>query len=514
MTSKIQPLPSISHYLPRLGLWLILKGIALSLLILYGFIGLGPDEAQYWTWSQSLDWGYYSKPPGIAWQISLGTALFGQTEWGVRSLAVFMSFIQAWLIFFTATRAGLHPRTAYWSALMMAFSPLGILGSLFATTDGGVVLSWTGACFISAVAWQRKESPDPLLVGMWVFLGLLFKWTMGIFWLFYLAFGLFTSTLPKAGRLCCGILLSLAALLPSVWWNYSHDWATFRHVFSTLQGGSMDKAGGNLFEFIGSQALLVSPILFVLLLLCLPSMTRWKELPSRALLYLGAITFVLLLGAIFCSLSQKVQGNWIVFAYPTAFILIGWYAFEQRPTCSRWAIGGVALSIVLCIGLLFLGSTSTNRALYRVNSLKHNLGWRKLEEELKRVGYDPKIHFLASDKYQVASELSFYSEGKKRAYFINLQKMRNNQFSYWPAIDQVEKRQGGFFVWTENSPHLEREQERKEIFYEKELPHYFEKVEFLAAVPLITDGESPLKMAFIYWCENPKPSSSHQTNLW
>jgi hypothetical protein len=24
---------------------------------------LYPDEAQYWLWSRTLDWGYYSKPP-------------------------------------------------------------------------------------------------------------------------------------------------------------------------------------------------------------------------------------------------------------------------------------------------------------------------------------------------------------------------------------------------------------------------------------------------------------------
>jgi len=27
------------------------------------------DEAQYWFWSQNLDFGYYSKPPMIAWFI-------------------------------------------------------------------------------------------------------------------------------------------------------------------------------------------------------------------------------------------------------------------------------------------------------------------------------------------------------------------------------------------------------------------------------------------------------------
>src|SRR5215510_533453 len=28
------------------------------------------DEAQYWTWSRALDFGYFSKPPMIAWVIA------------------------------------------------------------------------------------------------------------------------------------------------------------------------------------------------------------------------------------------------------------------------------------------------------------------------------------------------------------------------------------------------------------------------------------------------------------
>ena len=28
---------------------------------------LSADEAQYWLWSKELNWGYFSKPPMIAW---------------------------------------------------------------------------------------------------------------------------------------------------------------------------------------------------------------------------------------------------------------------------------------------------------------------------------------------------------------------------------------------------------------------------------------------------------------
>ena len=45
---------------------------------------LYPDEAQYWLWSRTLDWGYYSKPPMIAWLIWGTTHVGGDTEPWVR----------------------------------------------------------------------------------------------------------------------------------------------------------------------------------------------------------------------------------------------------------------------------------------------------------------------------------------------------------------------------------------------------------------------------------------------
>ena len=54
---------------PRL--WALI-GLALVLLLYrvwvvhHSGISLFFDEAQYWDWSRSLQWGYYSKPPVIA----------------------------------------------------------------------------------------------------------------------------------------------------------------------------------------------------------------------------------------------------------------------------------------------------------------------------------------------------------------------------------------------------------------------------------------------------------------
>ena len=45
-----------------------------------GGLDLYPDEAQYWLWSLTPDWGYFSKPPLIAWVIRATTLLLGDDE--------------------------------------------------------------------------------------------------------------------------------------------------------------------------------------------------------------------------------------------------------------------------------------------------------------------------------------------------------------------------------------------------------------------------------------------------
>jgi hypothetical protein len=47
-------------------------------------LNLGPDEAQYWSWSLTPSFGYFSKPPMIAWIIGASTAVCGDGEACIR----------------------------------------------------------------------------------------------------------------------------------------------------------------------------------------------------------------------------------------------------------------------------------------------------------------------------------------------------------------------------------------------------------------------------------------------
>lgn len=490
---------------------LALKAVLILAVIFYAGIGLSPDEAQYWTWSRALDWGYYSKPPGIAWQIWMGTQLFGQTEWGVRSFTFFISIFQALAVYLLALRSGLFPRTAFWCGLFMAFSPLGMIGSFLAITDIGFLFCWTGACLVVVSALHQGKNPDPLSVGGWVLAGALFKWPIYLFWIFYVIFLRWYFPEQKKGRVIAGVFLSLVGLLPSVWWNWSHEWGTFRHVFATLQGGSgHHQAAGNIGEFLGSQAFLISPVLFLLLLAALWQWVKQRKVLPPALFFCGFATLAALGITSFAACFQKVQGNWISLAYPTAFVILGWDSFQEHPSRARWAKWGLAFSILFTMLMFTLPSFYAAPALasyapsYRVNPFKHNLGWPMLQKTLARHGYDPDNHFLVSDKYQTTSVLSFYGEGQKRAYFLNLHGSRKNQFSYWPSLQREQQGKTGYFVWTENAPHLDRNWREKLAFYSQELQNYFEKVEFLEFAPLILEGSAIAKGAFIFRCENCK----------
>lgn len=491
------------RYLVILTSLLLIKVLFLIFVILKSGIGLGPDEAQYWTWSQALDWGYYSKPPGIAWEIALGTTLFGNTELGVRSMPIVIGFLLPFVVYLMAERCKLKPVACFWAAVCMAFSPLGILSSFLAITDGGMVLFWAIACAYLAGKIEKREAPNYLLVGVFVFFGALFKWPIYSFWIVVLVSSLFFPSL-RSWRMLWGMALSLIALFPSVYWNATHEWATFRHVLATLAGGhARPKAGavlsGNLLEFIGAQAALVSPILFVLLVMAWNQLIKNKERMPHGLVFCGGVSFVsVAIGALLAFL-MKMQGNWAIFAYPSAFVLLSWYVLDGSSWKKKVMIGGVIFSVIACAFVFSIPTIQSHGGFlsipYKINPFRHNVGGDQLTQALKAVGYDENKDVLLSDKYQTTSLLSFYGPGQKRAFFLNIQGSRKNQFSFWPGLKQ-DSRQKVFFAVIENIPQLE--QQGLPNRYLEELTPYFQTVKFVGMQPLFNAYGKTVKGVFLF----------------
>lgn len=516
-----------------LSLVLFFKALAVAWFVAKGYIGLGPDEAQYWTWSQQLDWGYYSKPPGIAWQIWLGTLAFGNSELGVRAGAIAMGTFLPLAVYALASRCRLKPATATIAAIAFALTPMGMMSSFLAITDSGMVLFWTLATaafcnFLnrnSSAANDDKERQTMYAIGALILCGALFKWPIYLFWIFVIGWQLLHRQRLGA-HLFGGIALSSLGLLPSIVWNSQHEWSTFRHVSATINNnanveiGTTELMSGNFWNFLGAQAILLSPIVFILLLLAAWLLIRrWHNVPT-SLQFCGSTALILIGVYSAQSLFKKMQGNWCDFAYPAAIVLICWYACEAATKARSWLFGGLALSLGMILLLLSVpklqseGMPSCCHIPYKSNPFKHNLGWNRLEDGLTATGYRPDEHFLFADRYQTCSILSFYGPKQKRAYFFNLQGIRKNQFSYWPGMEIERKGATGFFVVTENSPHLEQGIDREPKRYLELLQPYFATVEFLGVRPLFYSYGSVAKGTYIFKCIDYNGTLPPETDLY
>lgn len=473
-------------------------------------IGLGPDEAQYWLWSQHLDWGFYSKPPGVAIEIYLGTLLFGDNVLGVRFGALVIGLILPIAVYCLASSCGLKPTTAFWAGVVMALCPAGVLGSFLATTDAGYVLFWTIACVILARALRLGQMPNYRLLGAVIAFGALFKWTIYIFWPLILPFSLWASRL-RSWQMLQGIGISALGLVPSLVWNQRHDWVTFRHVWGALVSGIEEPATdrlfrGNFFDFFGAQVALLSPVFFGLLLGAVWVLAQRRRKLGLPLFFCGYVSVCIFGLYLLSSLFVKLQGNWAVYAFPTAIVLLSWYACEWlRVGKSLLFIGGLVscLLTTLTFSLPMIQSKGLMAAIpidYRLNPFRTNVGWESLESYLKEDGYDPSEHFLVSDRYQTSAILSGYSEGHQRSYVLNLGKARKNQFSIWPTLAEERPGQTGFFVAVDDRSSTAQQRAERVAQHKEQLADYFRTVEYLGERPLFHAYGQNVKCAFVFRC--------------
>ncbi|MEP7078281.1 MAG: glycosyltransferase family 39 protein, partial [Chthoniobacterales bacterium] len=116
------------------AVWIFLALLTAIRLALLGTSELTGDEAHYWMWSQRLAPAYFSKGPGIAFVIRAGTALFGDSEFGVRFWSPILAAGTSILLFYFARRL-FSETTAFWTVLALNVTPIFNIGSFVMTID-------------------------------------------------------------------------------------------------------------------------------------------------------------------------------------------------------------------------------------------------------------------------------------------------------------------------------------------------------------------------------------------
>lgn len=439
-------------------------------LLYIGQVELSPDEAYYQMWSERLDWGYYSKGPGVAMAIRLGTTLFGPTEFGVRVLSPLLSLGTS-LILFGFTRRLYGEGPAAWAVLLLNLTPIFQAGSLLMTIDPLSVFFWCGAMWTCWLALERRRVRLPywVLTGLCVGLGFLSKYTNAMELLcIALAMALVPRWRREFRRPGFYLMLLVAAVLgsPPVIWNAGHAWITFNHLHDRGRlGTAFDQPLKEFTNFLGAHLGVYSPLIFVGLVIALGWLWR-ASFPRRPGYHAMepdvekarfGLAFSLPLIVMYTLLAFKTAGepNWTApgFVSLCVFAVPLWYARTQRSRpMAMYAAAAMAVALLMSV---FMVDTDLARHAvrwpYERDPTARLLGWRSTarsvadfrQEEERDLGAPV---FLIANRYQLAAELNFYLpprpvQGPEHppVYLPESQNMET-QFSFWPGYDQVTVR--------------------------------------------------------------------------
>ena len=285
-------------------------------------IELRTDEAYYWTWSKEHVLSYLDHPPMVAWFIRIGTAIFGDTNFGVRFAGIAAMFCMQ-LLLADIVRRVTHDWRAVVFALLMPEAAL-YYGLLMAKVAPDTAL----IPFAVAMIWslvRLAESGDLrwwLAAGVFGGLSLLSKFTGILLVPAVLAFMLVPGWRLRQLRSpypWATVLIALVIFSPVLIWNYQHDWATFRFqsVRATTSYGLSLRTFG---DFIGLQWGLVGFVLFPVVLVGV-ALTAWRGYRAREPVAILLSTAVIVPFGYFLvkSLTLRVGDTWPMFLWPAGF---------------------------------------------------------------------------------------------------------------------------------------------------------------------------------------------------
>jgi 4-amino-4-deoxy-L-arabinose transferase-like glycosyltransferase len=381
--------------------------VARLLWLALGKADLYPDEAQYWWWSLHPAFGYYSKPPLVAWLIALTTGLFGDSELAVRVAAPLLHFAAALAVFALARRL-YDARVAAWSAVAYATLPGISASSLIISTDAPLLLCWSLALLFFVRARDEGGAKWWAAVGAAAGFGLLAKYAMA-YWLvsallYLLAFRDERRHLrPYLGA----VALALLIYAPNFAWNLAHGYASYHHTADNAAFHGMLFHPGHLLQFLGSQFGVFGPLLFAALLVMLVDARRVFADRRAALLAFFALPTLAMMLVV--SALSRAEPNWAAPTYVSATVLVvawliarGWRAI---------VIASVALHIAAAVVLLELNDVA--RAVgwnipAKYDVLHRLRGYKRLGEAVAGMLREhPGAVLLAGDRETMAALLYY-----------------------------------------------------------------------------------------------------------
>ncbi|WP_404546348.1 glycosyltransferase family 39 protein [Bradyrhizobium sp. USDA 223] len=436
----------------------IIAAMTLLRIVYASAIELRTDEAYYWTWSKEAALSFLDHPPGIAWLIRFGTAIFGDTNLGVRFGGI-VAMLVTQLLLADIVRRLTHDAHAIVFAVLMPEAAL-YYGLLMAKVAPDVAM----IPFAVAMMWslvRLAQSGDGrwwLAAGLFAGLAMLSKFTVVMFAPAVAAFLLVPDWRWRWLRSpypYLAVLVALAVFSPVLIWNAQHDWASFRFqgVRATANYGISLRTIG---DYVGLQFGLVGFVLLPVVLTGLV-LTAWRGYRTREPVAILLSTAVLVSFAYFFfkSLTLRVGDTWPMFMWPVGFAATavnlvtmrkeGWSA-RMLESSLFWARTAIVSGIPFVIIVFLYYVAAPWNLLGKIDPIGAEAGYEQVAARAQAALDATGATWIATTDYRTYAMMRWLFRGRVPVIEIN-ERGRFQDFRD-PGMDRI-KGHAGIYVGRE-----------------------------------------------------------------
>ena len=394
-------------------------------------VSLYVDEAQYWTWSQALDFGYFSKPPLIALLIFGSTALFGDGLIGVKIFSMLCYPATALVIFAAARRLKFSEESAFWAGALVLMMPIFAWLGLVVSTDALLCFFWGLAFYFFIKASEENRFQDWIFLGSAIGLGLLSKYSMAVF----LASALcYRPKLLKSVKPWCAVLVVLIIVSPNIFWNVVHDFPTFKHTADI----TIEKAGQGGFlkclQFFAEQWLISGGVVFAVFAFLCAKKTAWKN-DSFRLCACFALPFWAIVGA--QAFAKNANANWAAPAFLTATLAVVLFLENRRRLLIATFVVEVLIA-ALAYHWIFLAGFFTDSPKIIHAPFVRAEGFKELADSLRPVLKAESQRIVVADNRTIIAHLR-YELRDLESFKIVAWNPNRRQNDYYQMATDLEK---------------------------------------------------------------------------
>lgn len=387
---------------------------ALTLVRLVGLhlsvVDLFFDESQYWAWAQAPAFGYFSKPPLLAWIIAAAQAACGASEACIRAPAPLLHAATALVIYALARRL-FDSRTAFWSGLAYLLAPGIVFSARIISTDVPLLFCWAVALLAFVELRRAPRWSWAVVLGAALGFGMLAKYAM----IYFLACAALAAMLDAPSRRLwrtwqpwVALAIAAAVMAPNLAWNAANGFVTLKHTGDNARGTGLTFSVVHVAEFLASQFAVMGVVTFGMFLVMLVRPRRYLRDGDARMLMSFALPPVAIIAA--TAFLTRANANWAAPAV-VAMTVLGTAALvaeNRRAWLTATVVIGLAVQAALLAGDRFADRVSIpgirNGEVYA-----RTMGWRHLGDDVAAAAAAHGAHGIAADTRDLVASLIYYT---------------------------------------------------------------------------------------------------------